>query len=127
MDWLQIGQTLGVPLLILAALYVFVSKVMGWAKPHADNNMADIRANSAATRQLIATLEATQANMTHQLGQIGNCQEMLARSDQRTSRALTRLVNVLEDRPCVGIGGMKTVADSDDFSDVDKEDSKADA
>jgi len=113
MDWLQIGQTLGVPLLILAAIYVFVSKLLNWAKPHADAYMADIRANSAATRELVKTLESTQSNMSHQLAQIGQCQEMLARSDQRTSRAINRMVSVLEDRPCVGQNGMRQIDDSD--------------
>ena len=115
----------GGPLLVIAALIVGVAKFATWAKPHADNYMADIRANSQATRELVKTLEHTQANMSYQLSQICQSQEMLARSDQRTSRAINRMVGVLESRPCIGLDGMKPIADSDDFA--DKEDSTSDA
>jgi hypothetical protein len=125
MDWLQFGQTVGGPLFILAAVMAGFWKLGKWAKPHADNYMADIRANSTATRELIKTLGDTQVRMTQNIAQIGQFQEMLARSDQRTSRALVRLVGTLEARPCVGAETLKLIEDSDDFT--DKEDSSSDA
>jgi hypothetical protein len=95
-EWLQITQTLGVPVAVMAAMGYALWRAARWAAPEISAFLRDTRATQAGIERTLQALLATgEARAAQQLDRLDGIGEGVARVEDKLDRVDARLCDAL--------------------------------
>lgn len=95
-EWLQITQTLGMPVAMMAAMGYALWRAARWAAPEISAYLRDTRATQAGIeRTLQALLASGEARAAQQLDRLDGISEGVSRVEQKLDRVEERICDAL--------------------------------
>ncbi len=95
-EWLQITQTVGVPVAMMAAMGYALWRAARWAAPEISAYLRDTRATQAGIeRTLQALLASGEARAAQQLDRLDGIGEGVCRVEQKLDRVEERICDAL--------------------------------